>query len=85
MGGLILALLLRAVPYLGRLFWPVLASAVLAGSGIQVWHDAAHGALDREYALTLLGGIALGTAACLLWAVGSIREYRRSEPPQPHL
>lgn len=85
MGGLILALLLRAVPYLGRLFWPVLGSAVLAGIGIHVLRDASNGVLDPEYALAVLAGIGLGIAACITWAVGSIRDYRRTEPPPPNL
>ncbi|MFG3342400.1 hypothetical protein [Glycomyces sp. NPDC048151] len=85
MGGLILALLLRAAPYLTHLFWPILACAVLAGCGIQVALDTANGALDREYALAFLAVIALGVAACITWAVGNVREYRRAQPPQPNL
>jgi hypothetical protein len=85
MGALILALLLRAAPYLTRLFWPVLACLVLAGCAIQVGRDAANGALDRDYALVLLAAITIGIAASVTWAVGSVRDYRRTEPPQPHL
>ncbi len=85
MGALILAGILRAAPYLVRLFWPVLASAILAGLSIKVCHDAVSGALDRQYALVVLAGIALGIAACVTWAAASIHQYRNTEPPQPHL
>lgn len=85
MGALILAFLLRAAPYLARLFWPVLASAVLAGLSIVVYRDASNGVLDWQNAWVAFTGIAAGISACTMWAAGSIREYRRAEPPQPHL
>jgi ABC-type Mn2+/Zn2+ transport system permease subunit len=85
MGGVILALLLRAVPYLLRLFWPALGTGVLIAAGVDVVRDGISGAIDGQLALVFLGGIALGVAACILWGVGSIGEYRRTEPPQPHL
>jgi uncharacterized membrane protein YedE/YeeE len=85
MGGLILACLLRAAPYALRLFWPTLGTAVLVGTGVDVARDHARGALDPLYAWGFLGGIAVGVAACILWGAGNIREYRNTEPPQPHL
>ncbi|MEU5156095.1 hypothetical protein [Glycomyces sp. NPDC021274] len=85
MGALILACLLRAAPYLARLFWPVLASAVLAGLSIVVYRDASNGVLGWQNALVAFAGIAVGITACMTWAFDSIREYRRAEPPQPHL
>lgn len=85
MDALIWALCMRAVPYLTRLFWPVLACIVLAGSGIQVGLGAVNGSFDRIYALVLFAAIIIGIAASITWAVGSIREYRRAESPRPHL
>jgi hypothetical protein len=85
MGGLIRLLALRAAPYLVRVFWPSCASAVLIWLAIGVGRDAISAEMDREMALVSLAGIALGLASCLIWAVGSIRDYRRAEAPQPHL
>jgi hypothetical protein len=85
MGPLILAFLLRAAPYLSRLFWPVLASVVLAGLSIVVYRDASNSVLGWQNAWVAFAGIAVGMTACVTWAVGSILEYRQAEPPQPHL
>jgi hypothetical protein len=85
MGGLILAIFLRAVPYLLRLFWPTLGTGVLIAAGVDVVRDGTSGAIDDQLARIYLGGLAVGVAACILWGVGSVREYRRTEPPQPHL
>ncbi|MCD0444270.1 hypothetical protein LO763_11620 [Glycomyces sp. A-F 0318] len=85
MGGLIRLWVLRAAPYLVRLFWPSCASAVLIWLGIHIVLDALGAQIDREMALVLLAGIGLGLASCLLWAIGSVREYHRAEAPHPHL
>ncbi|MBO3732768.1 hypothetical protein [Glycomyces niveus] len=83
--SVIVSLVLRAVPYLTRLFWPGLGTGVLTGLAVKVALDAENGTLDVPYALVVLGGIALGMAACIVWGAGSIREYRRAQPPQPPL
>ena len=85
MGGLIRLLALRAAPYFVRVFWPSCASAVLLWLGIRVALDAVRTEMNRDLTLVTLAGIALGLTSCLIWAVGSIQEYRRTEAPHPHL
>jgi len=85
MGGLIFAYLLRAVPYLLRLFWSALVIAVLAWIASGIWRGAVSGALDWDAALIMLAALVILAAASIAVSVASIRAYRKSVPPTPHL
>ncbi|MEU6246448.1 hypothetical protein [Glycomyces sp. NPDC047010] len=85
MGGLIVAYLLRAVPYLVRLFWAALVIAVLTWLASGVWHRAASGALDWEAASIMLAALSVLAATSIVVSAASIRAYRKSVPPTPHL
>lgn len=83
--SLVLTWLPRAAPYLARILGPGLASIALMGLGTEVVLGAERGAFGEPTVPAAIVATAVGVAACILGAVGSIRQYRAQIPPSPYL
>ncbi|MEU6246055.1 hypothetical protein [Glycomyces sp. NPDC047010] len=71
----------RAAPYLARIIAPGIASAALIALGTDAVLDVGL----APSALVTAAATGLGTAACVLDAIGRIRQYRTHLPPTPYL